>query len=336
MGKLKTIAIASIRPNPVALRTVNKESEDYLGLVDSIKLGWRGAISVRERKDETSGAPFYELIDGLHRYSAAIDAGLEEIGVDINNLDDDQVLEAQILMNIHKVETKPMEYSAQLRRILARNSSMTESELATKLGKSKIWIAERLNLNKIDNPTIKGLIDEGKIPLANAYLLSRLDAPGQAEFTDRAMTMGTEQFGGLVNDRVKAIKEAKRKGDDTPQAEFKPVPFMQKSAVLKDELSKLACGKELIAKIKPKTSEEVWALAIQWLFHMDPLSIQEQIAKDKERRDAAAAAKAARDAERIQKNAVKKDEEAKKAVEAAEKAKEDLAKLNNKSAPVAK
>ena len=41
------------------------------------------------------------------------------------------MLEAQILANIHKIETKPMEYSAQLKRILSRNPLMTEAELAT-------------------------------------------------------------------------------------------------------------------------------------------------------------------------------------------------------------
>ena len=158
MGDLRKVAVSEIRENPVALRTVNRESEDYLGLVDSIKTkGFLGAITVRPKKDAETGADYYELVDGLHRFSASRDAGIEEINVDVVSLDDDQTLEAQIMTNIHKVETRPIEYSRQLTRILARNPLMTEAELATKLGKSAQWIAERLGLTKISNANIQTL-----------------------------------------------------------------------------------------------------------------------------------------------------------------------------------
>ena len=48
MGELKTIPISTIRENPVALRTVNRDTEEYQGLVDSIsQKGFLGAITVR-------------------------------------------------------------------------------------------------------------------------------------------------------------------------------------------------------------------------------------------------------------------------------------------------
>ena len=56
MGKLATIKISEIRENPVALRTVNRQSEDYLGLVGSMEQsGFFGAITVRKKKDTESG-----------------------------------------------------------------------------------------------------------------------------------------------------------------------------------------------------------------------------------------------------------------------------------------
>ena len=188
MGKLATIKISEIRENPVALRTVNRQSEDYLGLVASIEQkGFMGAISVRPQKDAESGEEYYELIDGLHRFSAAKDAGISEINVDIIPLSDDLVLEAQILANIHKIETKPAEYTQQLKRILARNPLMTEAELAMKLGKSSSWIQQRLSLTKIENEEIISLVNEGKIGLANAYALAKLPIEEQTQFVDRAI-----------------------------------------------------------------------------------------------------------------------------------------------------
>ena len=49
---------------------------------------------------------------------------------------EDAVMEAQTMANIHKIETRAVEYSRQWFRILTRNPLMAESELAAKLGKS--------------------------------------------------------------------------------------------------------------------------------------------------------------------------------------------------------
>jgi transcriptional regulator with XRE-family HTH domain len=90
------------------------------------------SINVRERVEEGTGVKYYELVDGLHRYCASIDAGLMEIPVHIVDLSEDMLLEAQLIANIQKVETRPVEYSNQLRRILALNPMMNVGELAAR------------------------------------------------------------------------------------------------------------------------------------------------------------------------------------------------------------
>lgn len=170
MGQLRTVPVSMIHENVVALRSVNRQAESYIGLVESIRQrGFFGAITVREKSKD--GKVFYEIVDGLHRYSAAKDAGLADINVDVMDLDDASVLEAQILANIHRVETQPFQYSQQLRRILALNPLMTEAELATRLGKSSQWLRERLGLAKIVNKNIANLIDEGQSVLLMLMLL---------------------------------------------------------------------------------------------------------------------------------------------------------------------
>jgi ParB family chromosome partitioning protein len=284
MGELKAVQISEIRENPVALRTVNRESEDYLGLVASMQQkGFMGAITVRPQKDPESEEAYYELIDGLHRFAAAKDAGISEINVDIVDLNDDLVLEAQIMANIHKVETRPAEYTQQLKRILARNPLMTEAELASKLGKSPQWIQQRLSLTKIDNEEIVTLINEGKIGLANAYALAKLPVDEQAAFVDRAMTQPPDEFVPAVNSRVKEIREANRKGQDATKADFQPVAHMRKMKDVKLELENPEIGPALIKSEAVKKPVDAFELAIQWILHLDPQSVEVQKAEYEER-----------------------------------------------------
>lgn len=297
MGILKTLSISQIKANPVALRSVDRQGESYLGLKDSIQSkGFLGTITVREREEGV-----YEIVDGLHRFTAVCDLGLSAINVDVVSLDDDQVLEAQLMTNIHRVETKPVEYSNQLRRILTRNPLMTEAELATKLGKGAAWIKDRLGLTKISNPNAVALIDDGKIGLSNAYALALLPAEEQADFLDRAITMDPAEFIPTVKARVKEIKDAGRQGKDAAPAEFVPVAHLQKLTDIKTVGDNPTAIRKLIASNNVSTTEDAFALAIKWVLQLDPESIARQKAKDDARRAESADAKKRRDEERAAK-----------------------------------
>lgn len=326
MSKLDTVSLGSIRENPVALRAVNRESEQYLGLVESIRSkGFLGAITVRSKIDADTGDSFYELVDGLHRYNAAKDAGLSEINVDIVDLTDDQTLEAQLMANIHKIETRPVEYSQQLRRILTRNPLMTEAELASTLGKSSQWIKERLGLNKIENEEIRALVDEGKIGLANAYALAKLPAEEQSAWVDRAMTSPPDEFIPAANNRVKEIREAKRKGENAADTVFTPVAFMQKMKDVKDEMAHNTIGSTVCKSSGAKSAADGFAACIHWILHLDPDSAKEQARKDEERKAERAVAKQKRDSDRASKKADKTKKDAADAAQAATEAQKVLA-----------
>ena len=323
MGKLTELPLGLIRENPVALRAVNRQDEKYLGLVESIKsTGVLNAITVRSKTDEETGQEYFELIDGLHRFCASKDAGQEKIPANVLEMDDAAVLDAQVIANIHKVETKPVEYSRQMLRILAANPMMVESELAAKLSKSTQWVKERLGLTKIIDENIVNLINEGKIILANATTLAKLPPEEMAAFVDRAMTQGAEEFIPACNARLKEIREAKRQGKDAEDAVFQPVAFMQKMKDIKEELDKNEIGKILCQGLK--TPEEGFAMAVKWALHLDPKSIEAQVAKDEERKKQRAEAKRKKDQEKAEKKAKKAAEAAAEAEAAAK----ELAKSN--------
>jgi ParB family chromosome partitioning protein len=299
-AKVAIIPIDKIRENQVALRDVNQESEKYLGLVDSIKeKGILNPILVREIRSPETGETLYGLIDGLHRWTAAKDAGLKNIPAQIRDMDQAEVEEAQIVANVHKIETKPVEYTKQLERLMARNPLMTVSELAKRLSKSNEWLYQRFNLLKLDEK-VAALVDEGKIKLSNAYQLAKLPKEDQFHYVEKAMTMEPQQFTSTVTARNKEVREARRQGRAANPPQFEAVVHNRKWGEIKDEYNNKNVGPDLIKESGAKTAEEGWNLAIAWVVHMDPRSQKAQIEEHEAAKREKAEAKAKRDLERAE------------------------------------
>lgn len=286
---LRFVPVAQMRHGTVALREVNRASEEYLGLVDSVKLvGVLTPVTAREMRDNETGQKFYSLIDGLHRLTAAQDAGLEEIPCHILTMDECAVLESQIMMNIHKVETRPVEYSKQLGKILAHNTLMTATELSVKLGKSPGWVGQRLGLIKLDEK-IQKLVDDGTINLSNAIAMSKLPAEEQGNFVERAMTMTPGEFTPTVNARAKELRDAKKQGRDPSPSEFVPVPHMRNLGEVKAEHANPTIGPVMIREQGLKRPEDIWKAAITWVLRIDPQSVEVAKAKHDARKAQTAA-----------------------------------------------
>lgn len=313
---LRNVPISAIRENPVALRGVNKETEEYVGLRDSIRgMGILNPISVRAKVDAATGAEYFEVCDGLHRYSAACDIGLEIIPVNVKDLSESQTLEAQVMANVHKIETKPVEYTKQLQRIVAANPTMTLAELATRLCKSPAWLNQRFGLLKLE-PSIAKLVDDNKINLSNAYALAKLPANEQLNFIDTAMTMPPAEFVPTVNTRVKELRDARAQGRDAAKAEFQAVAFLRKLPELKTEFEHPNVGSVLVAETGISTAAEGFALGVAWAINLDPQSVAAQAAK-------AAARQAKQDAETKARAVERADKRAKEAAEAQAKARQE-------------
>lgn len=316
---LRVIAIKSIRENPVALRTVQRESETFLGLVDSIRaVGIMNAINVREQTEEVDGkiTQYFELIDGLHRYAAACDAGFSEIPVQVMSLNDAQVLEAAIIANIHKVETRPIEYTQQLRRMFAANPTLTLSEMGAKIAKSPTWVGQRLNLLKLDK-AVQDLVDAGKVTVSNAVQLAKLPPEEQLNYVDQSITMSSDEFVPLVQARAKELRDAARQGRSAEPTAFVPLPRLQKMSALKAEFENPTVGPELCKKLKLKTAADGFALGIAYVLSLDPVNVEVRTAADAEKKAALADAKKKRAADRAKKKA---EDATKLAAKAAEEA----------------
>jgi len=267
------ISVDEIKEGPVALRTVDTSSEKFQGLVDSIKInGLENSISVRKEGDQ------YMLIDGLHRLYACRQAGLEMIPCLVKDISESEVLAAQIMANVHKIETKPVEYSAQLRKILSMNRTMTISELAGQLAKSTQWVNERLGLLKLCDRA-KELVDGNKITLTNAYALAKLPFEEQEEWTDRAQTLAPNEFVNQAAARVADIKKAKRQGKESAPAEFQAVARMRKLGEIKEAVHNTQLAASVCEAEGVEDAPSAFLAGVKWCLNLDTASIDAAKAK---------------------------------------------------------
>lgn len=304
MADLRTVAISSIKENPVALRSVDRESEEFHHLRDSIrKQGILNPISVREKSD--GGVIYFEICDGLHRYTGALEAGLTEIPVNVVTFDEAQTLEAQIVGNLCKVDTKPVEFTKALQRMFNMNPTLTMSEVADRVSQSPAWVSQRLGLLKLHDEVQK-LVDDGKISLANAYRLSSLPKDEQLNFIDGAISQSPAEFAPTVAQRVKALRDAARAGREATPVTFEASPVGRKLSELKDEYEHGSAGPSLVAKANATTALDGFKLGIAFALSMDPVSVANQKAKWEAREQKRKEEKIAREVER----ATKKEAEA--------------------------
>lgn len=284
------VNVTDIVPSAQKLREVDVDNEKFKELV--VDVGQNGvinAISLRRQPDGKLG-----LIDGAHRYTAAVINELGEIPAMVfaEGVTDEQVMELQISANVHKIDTKPIEYTRQLQAIMLKNPSRTIEQQAKRLGKSEGWLRDRLSLNVFEGEA-QELVNSGKIALANAYALAKIakENPGEIEdWLDRAASMAPDQFIPEALARVEALKAAKKAGKSLDKVVATgPAAKLRKLGDIKVEATRAQTG----AKQKPDDAfAQGYAAAFSWVLSQDQATIeawkkqQEELAKQKAERTA--------------------------------------------------
>jgi ParB/RepB/Spo0J family partition protein len=87
----------------------------------------------------------YELVAGERRFRAASAAGLKKVPVVVKELTDAEVHEIMLIENLQRSQLAPLEEAESL-QVLLDQDEITQADLASKLGKSQAWIANRLRL----------------------------------------------------------------------------------------------------------------------------------------------------------------------------------------------
>lgn len=334
LGTLLHLPLDQVTANEFALRGVDLEDPDVLRMFDNIKevgilvpIRVRPAFNANNRDPKVTedGRPVYSVIEGLHRYTGAVRGRLESIPAYVTSADDAEVEKQQLMANLHRIPTKPYEYGKHLKRILGRDQTKTCGELASELNVSSDFIEKRMGLGGLhkDGVDDKGeptstlgvLVDRGEIVLANAVELAKLKpSEEQLNFATQAMTMPTLQFGKLIKDRIKEIKDAKRAGRDPNETVgWTPSPHLRR----KDDVAAEALSGSTLAillKAKGITDPlEAAKFALTWAVQLDEQSLVKAKADHDASERERAAEVAARKAERAKKLAAEAEAAQKRA-----------------------
>jgi ParB family chromosome partitioning protein len=272
-AEMVTLPISLINEPRQALRGPERTDPKYAELRESVReKGVLLPVLVRPGNHGT-----YILIDGMQRFTLSRETGRTTIPARILDVTEVEALELQVICNLHRVDTKPVQFAEQLRLLMVAEPGLKVPRLATRLQVSPAWVYNTLGLLRLD-PQVQTLLDEGKMPLANAQALAKLPEKDQADYVPLAMEQTPQEFTPKVTEIARRIKEG---GGRKHAKEYIHVDHYQKMSAIKDEIDRGNARRALFKEVRPQTPEEAWRLALEWVLHRDPISVRAKKSKEK-------------------------------------------------------
>ena len=131
----------------------------------------------------------YEIIAGERRVKASQKAGLKTIPAIVRDFNDTQMMEIALLENLQRENLTAIE-EAQAYQKLQETLSLTQEELAKRIGKSRSHITNMLGLLTLPK-IIQDDLNDKKITMGHARVLSKLqDSEQQEELAKRVISEG--------------------------------------------------------------------------------------------------------------------------------------------------
>lgn len=198
-GRYIEIYIEQIKPNPFQPRQEFQEKE-LRELAQSIdENGIIQPITVRHIKPES-----YQLIAGERRWRASQLVGLKKIPAIIRDYTDQQMMETALIENLQREDLNPIEEAQAYQRMM-EEFSMTQEEVANKVGKSRSSIANIVRLLNLPSK-IQMLVSRETISMGHARtILAIKDINKQIKIADYVIENNlsvreTEKYiHGLIN-----------------------------------------------------------------------------------------------------------------------------------------
>ncbi len=177
------VKLDELRSNPYQPRKVFDENS-LQELASSIKE--HGVFQPIIIKKSIKG---YEIIAGERRVKASKIAGLEEIPAIVRDFSDTQMMEIALLENLQRENLNAIEEATAYQKLL-ETLSLTQEELAKRLGKSRSHITNMLGLLSLPAEIQKDVSDK-KISMGHARVLSKLENQDQQkELTEKVISDG--------------------------------------------------------------------------------------------------------------------------------------------------
>jgi hypothetical protein len=225
----------------------------------------------------------YEIIEGVHRFCCALDLELTSVPCIIKeNATDVDLQDWQVEANSIRVETKPSDYAARLKSFLVADPELSIAALAVRLHKRPMWIKQMLKLNYLSEDAKKHLDDE-RIPLGSAYLIAKLPYRVQDDLLPKAAGMPVCEFTKFVREFVKDFHESLKQGKlmryVSHVALDKAKPRLRTINQIRTEINNLFEAPRILTPDKDLAPLEVWKLALEWVLHLDVISLDKAKAR---------------------------------------------------------
>jgi ParB family chromosome partitioning protein len=184
------VPVADIMPNPRQPRAAIPP-EALSELADSIRehgviqpiivarteaIGGVNSVTSPRNGIGTSPASPYQIIAGERRWRAARLAGLSTVPVIVKGATPQQFLELALVENIQRADLNPLE-EAEAFRALMDDFGLNQAEVAEKVGKSRVAVANTLRLLRLPEP-VKALLTEDVLSEGHARALLALPENG--------------------------------------------------------------------------------------------------------------------------------------------------------------
>jgi ParB family transcriptional regulator, chromosome partitioning protein len=166
---IEDISLVSIKPNPFQPRRIFDE-EKINELAQSIKE--HGVFQPIILKKVKQG---YIIVSGERRFRAAQKVGLKSIPSIIRQYEESKVAEIALAENLQRENLTPIE-EAEAYKIVMNNLKLTQTELATKVGKSRSHVTNTLGLLNLPHE-VQQMLLTGLISMGHARALSKLEDP---------------------------------------------------------------------------------------------------------------------------------------------------------------
>ncbi len=209
------VKVGQIQPSPLQPRK-DFTPEALQDLAASIKeQGIVQPLIVRDR-----GA-HYELIAGERRWRASQLLGLTEVPVIVRDADDRSVLELALIENLQRENLNPMEEAIGYQQLISQ-FQLRQEDVATKVGKSRVAVANALRLLRLA-PELQAYVRHGELSVGHAKVILSLPAADQQQFAaarvlkDSLSVRATEDLVTNLQNPA-AIVSTKSSGDTTSPA----------------------------------------------------------------------------------------------------------------------
>jgi ParB family transcriptional regulator, chromosome partitioning protein len=171
------VPISTISPNPYQPRHL-PENASLEELAQSIKEhGIIQPLVVARHLDH------YQIIAGERRWRAAQLAGLTSVPVIIKDSTPQQMLELALVENIQRADLNPLEEASAYQQLITE-FSLTQEEVAVKVGKNRATVANTLRLLKLPEAIQNALAAEQISEGHARAILSLPDASAQQELME--------------------------------------------------------------------------------------------------------------------------------------------------------